>query len=436
MSPPSRRIPALLRADVPFRRFWTGQTVSLIGDQITLIALPLVAVIVLHADAAQMGHLTAAGLLPNLLFALHAGAWVDRRSRRREVMIGADAGRAVLLAAIPMSAALGVLSLTELYVIAFLVGTSSVFFMVAYQTLFVSLVPPDRFVEGNSLLNGSRALSGVAGPSLGGLLVQALTAPGAIAIDALSFVVSAVFLARIAPVEPAPEPGRRGLVLAGVRFIAGSALVGPALAATATVNFFNLAFFALFVLYVTRTLNVQPAALGLVLGCGAVGGVAGAALTGRVVRRLGIGRAFMLGCAAFPAPLVLVPLAVGPRLVVLGALFAAEFGAGLGVMVLDISAGSIFAAVVPDRLRSRVSGAYMTVNYGVRPLGALAAGALAGVIGVRPTLLIAVFGALLGVLWLLPSPMVRLRELPTSTGEDAEEALVGDPCEHGFGESA
>ncbi|HMK92897.1 MAG TPA: MFS transporter [Thermoleophilia bacterium] len=430
-------VPTLLRTEIPFRRFWTGQTVSLIGDQITLIALPLVAVLVLHADAAQMGYLTAAGVLPNLLFALHAGAWVDRRGRRRQVMIAADAGRAVLLAVIPLSAVLGVLSLTELYAVAFLVGTASVFFMVAYQALFVSLVSSDRYVEGNSLLNGSRALSQVAGPSLGGLLVQLLTAPGAIAVDAISFVVSAVFLARISPVEPPTEHGRRSLVLAGVRFIARSPLVGPSLAATATINFFNFAFFALFVLYATRALHVRPAALGLVLGCGAVGGLVGAAVTGRLVRRLGIGRAFMLGCVVFPAPLVLVPLAGGPRALVLGALFAAEFGAGLGVMILDISVGSIFAAVIPDRLRSRVSGAYMTVNYGVRPLGALAAGALAGLIGVRSTLLLAVLGALLGVLWLLPSPMRRLRELPARDGEAlAPDSVAADVGANGLEESA
>jgi MFS family permease len=153
-------------------------------------------------------------------------------------------------------------------------------------------------------------------------------------------------------------------------------------------------------------------ALGLVLGTAAVGGLIGSVVTGRITRRIGVGPTFALGCVLFPAPLLLVPLAEGPRWVVIACLFAAEFGSGFGVMVLDISAGAISAAVVPDRLRSRVSGAYMVVNYGVRPLGALAGGALGTWIGVRPTLWIATAGGLLGVLWLLPSPVLGLQELP------------------------
>ena len=164
------------------------------GDQVTLIALPLVAVLVLHAGAAQMGYLTAAGLAPNLLFALHAGAWVDRHGRRRRVMIAADLGRAALLAGIPLAYALGVLSLSQLFVVSFAVGTLSVLFSVSYSTLFVSLVPRAGYVEATSLLNGSRAFSSVAGPSVGGLLVQAVAAPFALAVDAVSFVVSALFL--------------------------------------------------------------------------------------------------------------------------------------------------------------------------------------------------------------------------------------------------
>jgi len=149
-----------------------------------------------------------------------------------------------------------------------------------------------------------------------------------------------------------------------------------------------------------------------VLGAAAMGGVLGSIVTGRISRRIGIGPAFVLGCIVFPAPLVLVPLARGPEWVVLGCLFAAEFLSGFGVMILDITGGSIKAALVPDRLRARVAGAYMVVNYGVRPLGALAGGALGTWIGLRPTLWIASVGAILGVLWLLPSPVPRLRELP------------------------
>ena len=414
-------VPPLLRENREFRRFWAGEASSLLGDQVGAIALPLVAVLALDATAAEMGYLVAAGLAPNLLFALHAGAWVDRRGRRRQVMIGADLGRAALIASIPLAYAFDALTFGHLLVVAFLVGSLTVFFHVSYSTLFVALVPRERFVEASSILNGSRAFSFVGGPSIGGVLVQLVSAPVTLVVDAISFVVSAAFLGRISPAEPATEEAAKGHMVAGLRFLFGSPIVRSALGATATINFFNFVFSALFILYVTRSLEVSPGTLGLVLGAGAVGGVIGSLVTGGISRRIGIGPAFAAGCVIFPAPLLLVPLAQGPKPLILALLFIAEFGSGLGVMMLDISVGAIFAAVIPDRLRARVSGAYLVVNYGVRPLGALTGGALGSTIGLRPALWIATAGALAGVLWLLPSPVLRLRELP-DTAEDVEGA--------------
>jgi MFS family permease len=423
---PDRLIPHLLRSNPVFRSFWSAEAISLFGDQISMIALPLVAVLALDAGAADMGYLTVAALVPNLLFSLHFGAWVDRLGHRRRMMIAADLGRAAALATIPAAYELDALTMGQLYAVAFVVGTLSVLFYVSHSTVFVSIVPREQFVEGNSILNGTRAMSYVAGPSAGGILVQLLSAPVAVLTDAVSFVGSAFFLHRIDPREPDPESAEHGGVMPGIRFILGSPVIRAALGATATVNLFNFMFFALFILFATRELGVSPGTLGLVLGGGAVGGVLGSLLTGRLSRRMGIGPACAVGCLLFPAPLLLVPLAGGPHGVVLALLFLAEFGSGVGVMMLDITLGSIFAAVIPDRLRARVQGAYMMVNYGVRPIGGLAGGLLGSSIGLRPTLWIATAGALLGVLFLLPSPLIRMRELPGEVEQQAPEPLRVD----------
>jgi predicted MFS family arabinose efflux permease len=317
-----------------------------------------------------------------------------------------------LLATVPVAYWLGLLSLAQLYVVSFLVGTLSVFFFVAYSTLFATLVRREQYVEASSLLNGSRAFSYVSGPSVGGALVQAFSAPGALIVDAFSFLVSAFTLGSIKPVEPPTEAAEHGHVRAGLRYVWHSPVIRSSLLATATINFFNFAFWALFMLYAVRTLGVTPGVLGLVLGAGAIGGLIGAIFTGRISRRLGVGPAFVGGCLLFPAPLVLVPLAHGSYSIVLPLLFAAEFLSGFGVMVLDITGASIKTALVPDRLRARASGAYMVVNYGVRPLGALLGGALGTWIGLRPSLWIASVGAIAGVIWLLPSPLPKMRDLP------------------------
>ena len=420
----TRRVPPLLR-DRPFRRYWSGQTISMFGDQVGFVAMPLAAVLVLHASAADMGYLSALEWLPSLLFALPAGAWIDRRGRRRAIMIVADLGRFVLMGSVPVCYALGVLTLAQLFAVAFAAGSLSVLFTVSNATLFVTLVPEDQYVDGNSLIYSSRALSFVGGPSLGGLLTQLLSAPLAIGTDALSFLGSAFFLRRIQPVEPPPAQDGQGSLTAGARFIRQSGIVRASLLSVATINFFNFVFFALFVLYATRDLHVRAGLLGLVLGAGAIGGLVGSAVTKPLASAIGVGWTNLAGCVLFTAPLLLVPLAGGPRLLVLAMLFLAEFGSGFGVMLLDISIGSIFAAVIPDELRSRVTGAFQAVNYGTRPLGALVGGALGTLLGLRPTLWIAAAGGMAGFLWLLPSPLPRFR-MPVPRPADPE--LKPDPA--------
>ncbi|GIG92995.1 MFS transporter [Plantactinospora endophytica] len=409
-----RWLPELLR-QAPFRRYWSAQTVSLFGDEISVLALPLLAVLGTGAGPAEMGYLTAAALIPNLFFSLLLGAWVDRYPHKRRLMVLADLGRAVLLAAVPLAYLFGVLSLGQLYVVAFLTGTLAVLFEVAHGTLFVSLVPRKDYVDANALTNGSRAMSFVAGPSVGGFLVQTLTAPVALLADAVSYLFSALFLARIGPIRttaPASDDGAGLGLKRGLRFIARAPILRSLLLGTTTLNLFNYMFTALYVLYVSTELGLSPGLLGLVIGIGSIGALLGAAVTGRLVRRLGIGRTVVLSFVLFPAPLVLVPLAGGSPPVVLGVLFASEFLSGLGLMMMDITVGSLQTAVIPEHLLARVAGAKRTVNYGIRPIGAVLGGTLGATLGVRPTLWIATVGAIAGLLWVLPTAIPKLRELP------------------------
>ncbi|WP_411110075.1 MFS transporter [Streptomyces sp. c-19] len=412
------RIPALLR-ERTFRRYWTGQTISLAGDQISLMAIPLAAVLVLGADAAAMGWLKAAELLPALLLNLPLGAWADRQTSRRRAMIAADLGRAALVLTLPVAYMLDALTLTQLYVVAFGIGALTVLFEVCNTTLFVALVPTERYVQANALVNGSRSTAWLAGPGIGGLLVQFLTAPFALVADALTYLVSAGYLARIKPVEPPPAPVAKGHFTEGLRWLVREPSMRALFAASGTVQFFNYMFHTLFVLYVTTELGISAGLLGLILGAGAVGGLLGAVLSGAVVRRIGIGGSLVTGFLGFTLPLLLVPLADGPLPLVVFVMFLAEFLSCVGVMIVDIAAGSFQMALIPDAVRARVMGAFRTLNHGFRPIGALVGGLLGATIGLRPTLWIATAGAVLAVLWVLPSPLARMRELPTREGESA-----------------
>jgi len=411
----SKRSPALLR-DRVFRHYWSAHVVSMVGDQVSLIAIPLLAVLTIGAGAVQMGFLTAAALLPNLFLSLLAGAWVDRQAYKRKVMICADLGRAALLVVVPVLAFVGVLRLWHLCVLSFAIGTLTVFYEVADGSLFASVVRRPDYIAANSLTNGARAMSFVAGPSVGGVLVQVLTAPFALVADVLSFVGSALLLTRIAPPENAgsrSEGGGLGIG-SGLAVIFRSPVLRQLLLGATVINLFNYAFDALLILYVTTVLGISPGMLGALIGIASIGGLVGAAVTGPLTRRFGIGPVAVLGYLAFPLPLVLIPLADGPRPVVIGMLLAAEFLSSLGVMILDIGVGSLQTAATPVSRLSLVKGAQRTVNYGVRPIGALLGGLFGGLIGVQATLWTGAVGAVAGVLFILFSPVPHMRELPNA----------------------
>jgi MFS family permease len=421
-------VPGLLRRNANFRRYFYGQSISLLGDQVASIALPLTAVLALHANAGQMGALTTAYLLPNLLLSLHAGVWVDRSGRRRLVMLLADVARGLLTATIPIAFVFGGLTWTQLYAVSFLLGCASVFFNVSYGGFFQTIVDRTDYIEANTLLNGTRGFSFLAGTSLGGILVQLLRGPYALALDAGSFVWSALFLKQIDVADPPGAPRESGGVGVGLRWIKNNPVMRAELLGVATINFFNFVYFALFLLYASRYLGVAPATIGVVLGVAAAGTLVASALTGRIARAIGVGPAFLIGCFLFPAPLLLVPAARGPHWLVIVFLFTAEFISGLGLMLLDILAGVLQGALIPPLVRSRVSGAFMVVNYGVRPLGTTVAGILGTTIGVHNTIWIGAGGALLGMLFLLPSPIRHIHDVPEQAeGEPPVPAVEPGP---------
>jgi predicted MFS family arabinose efflux permease len=328
-------------------------------------------------------------------------------------MIVTDLLRAAALATLPIAWWLGALTIWQLLAVAFCVGSLSVFFDLSYTSFFVALVERRQFVDANSKLHTSRALSFVGGPTIGGFLVQVFTAPVAILADAFSFVLSALCLRGLDVTEPVVERAEttaRTDLAEGFRYLVRHPVLRAGTACTSTINFFSFFIFAIFVLYASRTLDFGPGAIGIILGAAALGGVAGALVAPRIGRRIGIGRAVVLGSVLFPAPMALFPLAHGPHWLSGSMLLAGEFLASVGVMIFDVNQNSLSAMLIPDAVRSRVVGVSRFFNYGTRPAGALLGGALGSAIGLRPTLWIAVVGCLLGTLFLVASPMPSMRE--------------------------
>ena len=410
---PREDAPPPLTRQPLFVRYWVGQTISVFGDQISALAIPLTAILALHASALEVGVLTALAWLPHLLFSLPAGVWIDRRANRRRNMIVADVLRAASLATIPVAWWLGVLTIWQLLAVAFAVGALTVFFDLSSASFFVALVHRSQYVDANSKFSTTRSLSYIAGPSTAGLLVQALTAPVAIAADALSFIASAVALRGVKVPEPAVDrngSSARDDLREGFRYLVRQPLLRAGVLCTSTINFFSFFIYAIFVLYASRTLGLSAGVIGLILGAASIGALVGALIAPRVGRRIGIGLAVVVGSVLYPAPMALFPLAHGPHWLSGSLLLTGEFLSSVGVMIFDVNQNSLMAIVIPQTVRSRVVGVTRFFNYGTRPLGALLGGVLGSAIGLRPTLWIAVVGCLLAVLPLLASPMPRTRE--------------------------
>lgn len=405
--------------DRRFGRYWVGQGVSQFGDRITELALPLIAVTTLHATAPTVGLLTAAVWAPNLL-SLLVGTWVDHHERKRRLLVLADLLRCAVLLSLPVAHWFGVVTIGQLFVVALLAGLGQVLYQTAYPSFFVALVRRDQYVEANSLLSTTRSFSFVAGPAAAGGLIQLLTAPVAMLVDALTFAVSAVLIRGVRVTDPpvdregAPPLLRRARE--GMALVLRHPYLRVSLAFATTVNFFNFVVAALLILFANRHLGLSPGVIGLVMGVGATGGLLGAVLARRATSLFGVGRTILLGGVLFSAPVALLPLAGGPLWVRAGVLGLVEFVTGLGVMWLDVPLNALQTAVIPDDVRSRVAGAFSTVNYGIRPAGAVLGGFLGEWIGIAPTLVLAAAGGTLAVLWLVGSPILRTRTIDELDG--------------------
>jgi MFS family permease len=401
-----------------FLKLWAGQTMALFGSQIKFLALPLTAILLLDASPAQMGILSAVGSLPALVIGLFIGVWVDRR-RRRPLLIAADVGRAALVLIVPAAALAGILRMELLYIVAFGTGAFSLFFSVAYLAYLPTLVGRDHIIEGNSKLEVSRSAAEVAGPGLAGFLTQTLTAPAALIFNALSYLVSALFLAFIRTPEPEPaRPESRQTVWqearAGIRIVIGNPSLRAVAGCTGTLSLFNAVLETVWILYLTRYLAIDPGLLGIIFAGGSVGFLVGALAAERIIRRVGLGYAMIAGLMLATCSDLITPLAGGTPLMVAMLLIIAQFGFGIGSTTFGISQVSLRQTITPDQLQGRMNAVMQVISFGVVPVGALIGGVLGEAVGPRSTLLLGAAGEMLAIIWLLLSPVLLRRQQPAT----------------------
>ena len=398
-----------------FLLLWGGQSVSEIGSSVTVLALPLAAVVLLNASTFQVGLLTAMSTVPFLLVALPAGALVDRAAKHR-LMMWCDLGRLLLMASVPLATFLPGLHLTFLHllVVALLAGVLTVFFDVAYQSYLPVLLERDDLVDGNGKLGTTQSFAQFAGPSLGGVLVGALGAARALIADAASYGLSALSLFLIRTAEPPPHPSRkesriRDDIKEGLHFVVRQPILRKVVGCTGTSNLFNSMLLAVEIPFMVRVLHLKPGGVGLVLTIAAVGGMVGGVTAGPLAKRFGSARIIWLAPLVLGLPAFLAPLATPGW----GVLFYPAGLAFFGMMavVYNVAQVSYRQAITPHDLLGRMNASVRFIVWGTMPLGALLGGVVGTWLGLRPTLWIAVIGSYSAVAWVLFSPLRRMRDV-------------------------
>jgi MFS family permease len=403
--------PGLLRRSAEFRKLWAAGAISQLGTYVSNLAIPLFALVDLHASVLQVTLLTTARTGANLLVGLPAGALVDRM-RCRPVMIAADLGRMVLFASIPVAAALHVASVGQLYAVVFLGGVLTIFFDVANTTHLPLLIGKDDLVEGNARLQINQSVAASLGPSVAGLLVQWFTAPFAVVLDAFSYLVSAIGIRAIHTPEPpatpkADRPPLLGEIKAGLRFVFGHKVIRPIAGYLFTGAFFQGAgFTGLLTVFLVGPLRLTPGLIGLLGGVSMLGAVAGSLLATRVARKLGRAPALLASGILMGIGALLVPLAAPGWLIVCYVVGNAILG--FSIILNIVTEVSICQAACPDELRGRMTATMRIMTYGGLPLGSLIGGLLGTAIGVRPTIWAAAIGLAAAAIWLIgPARSVR-----------------------------
>lgn len=399
---------------VDFMKLWFGQTVSEFGSQVTGLAFSLTAVTWLHATARQMGVLEALQTLPFLLIGLFAGVFVDR-VRRRPLLVGADIGRCLLLAAIPLLALMHGLTMWWLAGVAFGVGCLTVLFDIAYQGYLPSIVARADLVEGNGKMEGTRAMSGMAGPAIAGLLVQWLTAPVALLVDAGSYVVSVLSLLSIRRVEPSPAPAPEQRMWKqigeGLTYVWRHPFLRTVIVSTAFSNFFSGVTSAVAVLFAVRDLGFTASLLGVVYALNAVGSAVGALAAARMGKRLGIGWAIVTAQMLAMLGSFILPFAVRPLPFAFACFVVSGMLTSFGAVAYNVNQVSVRQAITPPQMLGRMTASIRFIIWGIMPFGALAGGLLGSHIGLRLTLVTSAAGSIIPVVWLLFSPLRPLKQV-------------------------
>jgi MFS family permease len=417
-----------------FLRVFTAATVSIFGSLVTRTALPFAAILVLGAGPLEVAAIRTCEILGGLVIGLVAGAWVDRL-RRRPVMIAADLGQAACLGSIPLAAIGGWLSMPHLIVVALLASVLSTFHNVADNAYLPTVVERDQLVAANSALSASSSVAEVSAFSLGGVLVQVLTAPIAIAVDAISFLVSAVVLGTIRRPEPPPAPrAQRAPIVAeivdGLRPIARSPILRAIVAAGAGAHLLWGAFGAVYLVYATEELGLGPAAIGLIAAFGGASSLAGALLGPRVNRRFGVGPSILLGLTGFTLGNALIPLApAGSIAIAIAFLVGQQLIGDLAATIEEITELTLLQAIVPNELLGRVSGTYDFLTHLFLLVGTIGAGLIGEWIGLRQALVFGLLGGIAAVTIVWLSPLRTLRDMPVAAIPGAVPGLDVPPAE-------